>query len=376
MGMALDRTLQPDGYRSEGARMVFARAPMLMYWELTRACDLACRHCRAEANACRHPGELRADEIVEALAGALAFGNPLPHIVFTGGDPLKREDLFDVIGGARSLGYGVSLAPAATPLLTADALDRLAAAGIQTISLSLDGSTVGRHDSLRGIPGCFADTIAAARNVRAAGIPLQINTLVTEETAGDLPAIHRLVATLDVVRWSLFFLIGTGRGRALREIAPAHAERLFHWLFDLGRTSPFAIKTTEATHYRRVALNRMRRAGLGDEAIARTPEGRGFGIRDGNGILFISHTGDVSPSGFLPIVTGNVRETPIVDLYRGSDVFRRLRDVAQLKGKCGACEYADLCGGSRARAYARTGDELASDPLCLYVPAPGRVPVS
>jgi len=198
--MEQDRLLHSEGYRSKTARMVFDRAPMSVNWELTRACDLACRHCRAEAMDCRHPEELSATEILDVLDGASAFGRPLPHVVFTGGDPLNREDLFEVLPGSRALGYGVSLAPSGTPLLTRDAIDRLAGAGIQTTSLSRDGSRAGRHDSLRDVPGCLARRIAAAQDVRAAGIPLQINTLVTEETAGDLRAVYDLVATFGITR--------------------------------------------------------------------------------------------------------------------------------------------------------------------------------
>jgi radical SAM protein len=348
---------------------VFARGPQLVYWEMTRACDLACRHCRAEAIARRHPYELSTDDGRSMLEAALGFGAPLPHFVFTGGDPFKRADLFALIEHARALGLGVSLAPSGTPLLTRAAVERLAAAGIQTISLSLDGSNPERHDGFRGVPGCYDTTLRAADWIRAAGIPLQINTLVTGDSLADLPAIADLVGLLGAVRWSLFFLIPVGRGRqGLPQIDAVQAERLFRWLLDLGERVPFAIKTTEATHYRRVAVKRLRAAGLDDAAIARTPVGRGFGIRDGNGIMFVSHTGDVYPSGFLPLAAGNVRTTSLVELYRASPLFVRLRDTAALDGKCGRCEFADLCGGSRARAYAATGDSMASDPLCPYEP--------
>lgn len=347
---------------------VFAQAPLLIYWEVTRACDLACRHCRAEAVAVRHPGELSTEEGRAMLREARRFGDPPPHLVITGGDPLKRPDLWDLIAAAVELGFGVSLAPSGTVLLTQEVIGRLAAAGIQSMSLSLDGSTAERHDAFRGVPGCFDVTLQAARWVRQARIPLQINTLVTAETLEDLPDLYALLRGLDIMRWSLFFLISVGRGRLLREITPGQSERLFHWLLDLSRDAPFAIKTTEATHYRRVAVVRMRAAGMDDAAIARTPVGRGFGVRDGNGIMFVSHTGEVYPSGFLPLAAGNVRASSIVDLYRASPLFVRLRDVDRLTGKCGDCSFKAICGGSRARAYAWTGDEMGSDPLCPYQP--------
>ncbi len=349
-------------------RYVFDRAPMLVYWELTRACGLACRHCRAEAISARDPLELDTAECIGVLDGIAEFGRPLPHIVFTGGDPLRRPDLLTLIGAATARGIGSSLAPSATGELTADVLRAVRAAGTQAISLSIDGPTADLHDTFRRVPGTFATTLRAARDARAAGIAVQVNTLVTEDTVDDLPAIADLLPALDVMRWSLFFLIRVGRGAGLSEIAPARSERLFRWLLDLERTAPFQIKTTEAMHYRRVAVRRMEAAGLDRSAIAKTPVGRGFGVRDGNGIVFIAHDGAVHPSGFLPLVAGNVRDASLVEIYRTAPLFVRLRDASALGGKCGRCAYRAICGGSRARAYAWTGDPLASDPLCPYEP--------
>ncbi|MCS7171880.1 MAG: TIGR04053 family radical SAM/SPASM domain-containing protein [Armatimonadetes bacterium] len=349
-------------------RYVYNRAPLLVYWELTRACDLACRHCRAEAIPERHPLELSTQEGRRMLRDALAFGPPLPHWVFTGGDPFKRPDLAELVEEARALGFGVSLAPSATPLVTDAAIRRLARSGVQAISLSLDGSTPERHDALRGIPGCFERTLRLAHRIREEGIQLQVNTLVTASTLEDLPAIYERIWELGIVRWSLFFLVRVGRGQALEEVTPLQAERLCHWLLDLGARAPFAIKTTEAPHYRRVAFLRMRTRGLSEAAIASTPVGRGFGVRDGNGIVFVSHTGEVYPSGFLPLRAGNVREHSLVELYRHADLFVRIRDTGLLRGKCGRCPFREICGGSRARAHAHTGDPLESDPLCPYQP--------
>jgi radical SAM protein len=361
-----------EAVRAEQTGYAYDRAPMLVYWELTRACDLACAHCRAEAVIYRDPDELTTEEAHALLRQVLEFGPPLPHMVFTGGDPLKRPDLFPLIEEATRLGIGVSLAPSGTALLTHDAIRRLKAAGIQSMSLSLDGSSAERHDAFRGAPGCYEMTTRAAEWTIRKGIPLQINTLVTADTAGDLPAIYELLTSLAIERWSLFFLISVGRGTALHELDPASAERLMEWLYDLMQQSPFAIKTTEAPHFRRIALNRMRAAGLDGPQIRRTSVGRGFGIRDGNGIMFISRTGDVMPSGFLPLAAGNVRKTSLADLYRSSSLFTLLRQVSQFKDRCGRCEYNTMCGGSRARAFAHTGDFLASDPLCPYVPgSPG-----
>jgi radical SAM protein len=358
-----------EAVRAAQVGYVYDRAPMLLYWEMTGACDLACKHCRAEAVLERDPNELTTDEAKAMLQQVLDFGAPLPHVVFTGGDPLKRPDLCDLVAYATHIGIGASLAPAGTPLLTRDAIFRLRDAGVQSMSLSLDGSTADRHDMFRGVPGCFQTTINGIRWVAEAGLPLQVNTLVTDDTAADLPAIYALLTGYTIDRWSLFFLISVGRGTALRELDPASAESLMEWLYDLMQDAPFAIKTTEAPHFRRVALGRMKAAGWDGTQIRRSSVGRGFGIRDGNGIMFVSRTGDVTPSGFLPVPAGNVRHTRLADLYRSSPLFTSLRDVSRYGDRCGRCEFNATCGGSRARAFVHTGDFLASDPLCPYVPA-------
>jgi radical SAM protein len=355
-------SVRPEGY-------VFNRAPMLVYWETTLSCGLACRHCRAEANLEPGPDELSTPDGIRFLDRLTGFGRPYPHVVFTGGDPLRRPDLETLVEAATARGIGASLAPAATSLLTKERLTALRDAGIQTMSLSLDGSTPALHDGFRGVPGTFEGTLEGVRIAHEVGLPLQINTLVTDETLPDLPATYELMKTLGIIRWSLFFLISVGRGSALREISAGDGEKLDHWLYDLSKTSPFAIKTTEATHYRRVAIKRMQADGLDNAAILATSVGRGFGVRDGNGIMFVSSNGTVYPSGFLPLPVGNVRVDDPVTLYRTHPVFTGLRDVDQLKGRCGRCEYAEVCGGSRARAYAWTGDVLESDPLCPYVPS-------
>ena len=354
--------VKPDGY-------VYARAPMLVYWEMTNACGLACRHCRASAMPERSPLELSLEEGRRLLDDITGFGRPYPHVVFTGGDPLLRADLVELVEAATERGIGASLAPAATGLLTREALDRLKAAGIQNISLSIDGSTAKIHDGFRRVEGTFHRTLESARFAREAGLPIQVNTLITDETLPDLPRIYELLTTLDIMRWSLFYLISVGRGSDLREVSAVESERLNRWLYELSRSAPFQIKTTEAMHYRRLVIRAMQAEGRTREEIAATSVGRGFGIRDGNGIMFVNHDGAVYPSGFLPLAAGNVRTTSIVELYRSSAVFTSLRDPAQLKGRCGRCEFAQICGGSRARAFAWTGDPLESDPLCPYVPA-------
>ncbi|MGZ7100239.1 MAG: TIGR04053 family radical SAM/SPASM domain-containing protein [Candidatus Angelobacter sp.] len=347
-------------------RYDFTWNPMLVYWEMTQACKLACRHCRAEAMPDPHPLELTPIESLGLLHQIAAFGDPLPHLILTGGDPLSRKDLFPVIDEARALGLQVSITPSATPALTAEALGRLQSHGIQSLGLSLDGSNATRHDAVRAIAGCFDRTIDVAREAGRIGLPIQVNTLVAQESADDLPAIHELLKTFPVMRWSLFFLISVGRGKALQEVSPERAEEIMNWVLELVPGAPFAVKTTEAPSYRRLALNRMHASGRTAAEIKKSSVYRGFQIRDGHGIVFVSNQGDIYPSGFLPLRGGNVRTSSLVDVYRQAPLFQALHSPEHFRGKCGACEFSFVCGGSRARAFAQTGDALASDPLCLY----------
>ena len=346
--------------------------PVLVYWEITRACSLACRHCRAEAMAAPDPNQLTHDDSIKLLSQIAEFGRPLPHLILTGGNPLERADVFDLIDEARRLGLTVSITPSVTPGLTIEVLDRLKAHGIDSLGLSLDGSNAQRHEAVRGVEGCFAWTIQSARDAAALGFPIQVNTLVSEETLDDLPRIYELLKTLRIMRWSLFFLISVGRGKVLNAITPEQGEECMNWVYDLVQSAPFQIKTTEAPSYRRIALNRMKKMGMTGREIEQTSVYRGFGIRDGNGIMFISNDGLIYPAGFLPLAAGNVRRDHLVDIYRNSTFFRALHAPNEFRGKCGRCEYRAICGGSRSRAFAYTGDPLASDPICPYEPGPSQ----
>jgi MoaA/NifB/PqqE/SkfB family radical SAM enzyme len=288
----------------------------------------------------------------------------------TGGDPLRRGDLPELIAAATQRGIGVSLAPAVTPLLTRERILWMKEVGIQAISLSLDGSTAAYHDGVRMVPGTFDATLDALDTAAEAGLPVQVNTLVTATTAADLPAIFELLSQHTLQQWSLFFLISIGRGTELTELAPGDAERVLAWAQKVGRDASFRVKTTEAMQYRRLGAAALLRAGKTKEEVEAHPMARAFGIRDGNGIVFVSNLGDVTPSGFLPLAVGNVKERSLVELYRDDPLMRSLRDPDQFKGRCGVCEFHDWCGGSRARAYAWTGDPLESDPLCPYTPKP------
>ena len=345
----------------------YSRNPMLVYWEMTQACPLACRHCRAEAVSTAHPDELTHAESLDLLRQIAAFDTK-PHLILTGGDPLQRADIYDLIDEARRLGLTVSVTPAATAELTTEVFSKLKAHGIDSVGLSLDGSSAARHEAIRGVAGCFDWTIDAIRKAAQAGFPIQVNSLVSEETADDLPAIYELLKAHKIMRWSLFYLIAVGRGKELQPVTPERGEELMHWTHKLTETAPFAIKTTEAPSYRRVALNAMREAGFTGAEIEQTPVYRGFGIRDGHGIIFVSNQGHIYPAGFLPLTTGNVRVDNLVDVYRDSPIFQALHTPSTFRGKCGVCEYRTLCGGSRARAFAYTGDPLGSDPFCPYEP--------
>jgi AdoMet-dependent heme synthase len=336
-----------------GRRLLFPRAPRRVYWETTRACGLVCRHCRADAVSTPHPEELTAAEGLRLLDDLARFGRPLPHIVFTGGDPLERADLYDLIRHARGLGLGVSVAPSATPRLDADAIAALKAAGAQSISLSLDGASAAHQAAVRGVPGCYARTIEAAVEARMVGLPFQINTLVSAETVDDLGLIYEQTVKLGAARWSLFFLVTVGRGAVLEQITRERFRQVVEWLSSLPTTGGPIVATTEAPQLRRLQTERSNGARVA-----------GVGIRDGNGIMFVSHTGDIRPSGFLPLSAGNVRRDDVVTVYRTSSLFRRLRRPENFGGRCGSCRYRDVCGGSRARAFAASGDPCGEDPLC------------
>jgi radical SAM protein with 4Fe4S-binding SPASM domain len=339
---------------------VYDQNPSRVYWEITRSCDLACRHCRAEAAPFADPNELDTAAGIKLLT-QLATAKKELHVILTGGDPLKRADLFTLIETSRKLGMGVSVSPSGTPLLTDDAIDRLEAAGVEAISLSLDGSTAERHDSLRGVPGCMERTERAARRAAKVGLAFQVNSLVAAETVDDLPAIYERAKEWGATRWSLFFLVSVGRGTVLQPISAERCERLLEWLADRAAEPGPVVTTTEAPHFRRILAEHHLFAN-------KKAHHRGAGMRDGNGVMFISHDGDIYPSGFLPLLAGNVKEDDPLDVYRNSPLFRSLRATETFKGRCGDCEFRAICGGSRSRSYSANGDPLAEDPLCLYVP--------
>lgn len=348
----------------------FAKNPFIAIWEVTRACQLHCMHCRAQAQRHRDPRELTTDEGYKLIDEIAAMERPL--LVFTGGDPLEREDLFDFIHHAKQRGLEVAMTPSATPRVTRDVLTRAKEAGLTRCAFSLDGSTQAIHDRFRGTKGSFDLTIRALETLCELKMPIQVNTTVSRYNLNDLEHIADLVESYGTVLWSVFFLVPTGRGRSADMVDAQTTERVMQWLLEQGATRTFDVKTTAAPHYRRVVMQNAK-------AAADRSQHSGFqvqpsllraarGVNDGNGFVFISHIGEVFPSGFLPISAGNVRDVALAEVYRETELFRDLRDANRLKGKCGVCEFRTVCGGSRARAYAVTGDYLESDPACAYVP--------
>lgn len=369
---ALDRSIREISRTERATPLDYGRAPFLAIWEVTRACDLACIHCRASAIPSRDSDELTLEEARLLFERIHLMGTRL--LVLTGGDPVKRPDIFELIRSAKETGLDPSLSPSVTPLLTREALRKAREAGASAVSLSLDGGSARTHDDFRGVPGAFDRTLAAAMQVKEAGLELRINTTVTRRNLLDLRTISQLVEKAGARVWSVFFLVPTGRAEQALQITPGQCETVLRWLYDLSCAAPYRIKTTEAPHYRRVVLQAMaaKEGRPVADVMARTRSGKGRfmpGMNDGRGFVFISHRGDVYPSGFFPLPAGNVRKSGLESIYRDNVVFQALRRPDLLHGKCGLCGFRDVCGGSRARAFATSGDVLGEDPLCAYVPA-------
>ncbi|MGC9158240.1 MAG: TIGR04053 family radical SAM/SPASM domain-containing protein [Terracidiphilus sp.] len=365
----------------------YDESPFLAIWEVTQSCDLACKHCRAAAQPLAHPDELTTAE-GKALIDQIA-AMQIPIFVFTGGDPLKRQDVFDLVRYAAGKGVHVAVTPSATPLLTREAIFRFKEAGLVRLGISLDGSTAEIHDAFRGLSGTYARTIQAIEWANEAGIPIQVHTTISRHNAQDLDSLCALFEKLSIVMWNVFFLVPVGRGQLDDLLSGEEFEQVFAKIYELSQRVSFQIKTTEAMHYRRYLVQHNleeRKLGHGHahahgtapaayesgapsaDARTRTANWATRRVNDGKGFLFISHVGNVYPSGFLPIHAGNIRETPLAEIYREAPIFKALRDTSRLEGKCGACEFKEICGGSRARAYALTGDPLAQEPCCIYQP--------
>jgi AdoMet-dependent heme synthase len=342
----------------------FDHSPMLVFYEMTQACDLRCQHCRASAQPDCHPEELSPGQSRELVRELTRFAR-VPLLVLTGGDPLKRWDALGLVRYAVWEGVTVAMTPSATPLLTTDAIGELQRAGLARLAVSLDGANAFTHDTFRGVEGSYQRTLDAIRFARDAGLSVQVNTTVARHNVEQIGAIAELLAPMDIALWSVFFLIPTGRAQAEHRLSAEECEEVFAALQDQSLRRPYAIKCTEAPHYRRFLLQQAKAGAV--RTSARGP--RPVGTNDGRGVMFVGHTGEIYPSGFLPIRCGRFPQNSLVDVYRDSETFRRLRDADQLQGKCGRCEFRNVCGGSRARAYALTGNAMAEEPDCAYVPA-------
>jgi AdoMet-dependent heme synthase len=347
--------------------MNFDQAPMLVIWEVTQACDLACVHCRASAQGERNPSELTTEQGYRLLDEIRSFGEPL--MVFTGGDPLKRPDLYDLIRHSVKIGLRTNVTPSATPLLTNQAIDQFKEAGVTRMAISVDGHDAASHDDFRGVPGTFDRAMVALRHARDIGLDTQFQTTVTRRNMEHLPEIGEIVKDMRSKMWSLFFLIVTGRALENDDLRADEYEGVFNFMYELSKTAPFGVKTTEAMHYRRYVAQRIKAEhGVTENENAKGVAWRTAGVSDGKGFVFVSHQGEIFPSGFLPVTGGNVLQDSLTDVYRNSELFKTLRDTTLREGKCGICEYQKICGGSRARAFALTGDFLAEDPRCIYQP--------
>ena len=368
-------------------RLNFDRRPMLVFWEVTRACQLACKHCRASATMDPLPGELSTSEGFDLIDQVAGFGRPYPILVLTGGDCLLRPDLFELVAHAKGLGLPVALSPSVTPSLTPEMIERMVTSGISAVSISLDGALPATHDGVRGIPGHFEDTIKAITALSAAGLTVQVNTTVMRANLTELADVADLISRAGAHIWEVFFLVQVGRGVATDAITPTEHEDVCHFLYDAAQHG-FIVRTVEAPFFRRVVAARQagepvptsdlyeamsgRLVTLMGPATAR-PRAQTASTRDGKGILFVAYDGEINPAGFLPLPLGNVRDETIATIYRDDPLLRSIR-AAEFTGRCGRCEHADLCGGSRARAFAASGDPLGEDPACPYEPGGSPAP--
>ncbi len=343
----------------------FNARPFIIIWEVTRACALACRHCRASAELRRHPAELNFEQSLNLL-DQIERCRP-QTFVLTGGDPVRRPDLLPLIRYAHGKRIRVGLTPSATPDLLAQDFETIKNAGVARMALSLDGASRTTHDAFRGVPGTWDWTMEAIRRARQVDLEIQINTTFTRQNLPEWDAFVELMDKIRPALWSVFQLVPTGRGKTDDLLSSEEMEELFLRLYRHSLTAPYDIKTTEGHHYRRVVLQQSR-------DVSRLKGRAPLGINDGKGFVFVSHTGDIFPSGFLPVPAGNVKQDELLDVYRNHPQFQALRDPARLKGKCGRCEYKSICGGSRARSFAMTGDLFAEEPLCSYVPRREAVP--
>lgn len=403
--------------------------PRLVFWEVTKGCNLHCIHCRATATELSSPLDLptsKAREIIDQIA---AYSNPI--LVLSGGEPLYRRDIYDLAKLATERGLRVALATNGT-LVTKDVAEKIVGAGVKRVSISLDGADAQTHDTFRGIPGAFEAAVYGLRNLKQLGMQVQINMTIARHNADQLPAVLELAKTLGADALHTFLLVPVGCGvdiAAEQMVAPEEYERMLHWFYDQSLEGGIELKATCAPHYFRVV--RQRRAEERREAAKQgapsfagkgaapqsvigpvdmampgstgiiinknrelagvptahpplagkgaEPQGHPGGHPDGmnamtkgclagTGVCFISHEGEVFPCGYLPVIAGDLKQQTFGDIWEKSVTFEQLRDTGNLKGKCGCCEFRNVCMGCRARAFAATGDMMDEEPFCVYQP--------
>ncbi len=365
-----------SAHHSDYSSHDFGANPLMFYYEVTLACDLACKHCRASAQELPAPGELSTEQAKSLIDQIAAFPRK-PSLVFTGGDPLKRPDLCELIRHAEAAGLSMALTPSATPLATFEAFEQVHQAGIRRLGISLDGVDAATHDAFRGVSGSFDRTMQMLDYARRLHLGVQVNTTITRRNVAQIDALADLLRSQQIAMWSVFFLVPVGRGIEEERIQPEEYETVFERLWHHARHQPYAVKTTEAPHYRRFVLERGGNPLAGPEDSAAPHSHRApLGVWDGRGIMFVSHIGEIYPAGFLPVCCGRFPQDSVIDAYQKHPVFLALRDPDRFKGRCGICEYRYVCGGSRARAYAVTGDYLEAEPDCVYIPKKGRAVIS
>lgn len=339
----------------------------MIAWEVTRACNLDCVHCRAAAINEPPPGEWTTEEAYDFIDQVASFAKPV--IILTGGDPMMREDIWDIAAYGTKKGLRMVMSPNGT-LITPETPAKMKESGIMRVSISLDGSNPEIHDAFRRVPGAFEGAVRGISILREAGIGYQINTTVTKHNLADLDNMLELVTDLGAEAWHVFLLVPTGRAKDMKdeEITPQQYEETLNWLYEVQRDAKIYVKPTCAPHYYRIYRQRAREDGLPVEPRTQGFEAMTRGCLGGITFMFVSHMGDAYPCGYLEAHAGNVREEGVEKVWKESPVFNRLRNYALLEGRCGACEYVRVCGGCRARANAIHGDYMAEEPYCVYEP--------
>ena len=364
--------------------------PRVVAWESTLACNLACIHCRAHAQTEPDPNELNTDEVKAVIDDMASFGSPI--FIISGGEPLMRPDVLEIASYARERGLIPALSPNGT-LIDRPMAREIRKAGVSRISVSIDGPNAASHDAIRGVSGAFDAAVEGIANCRAEDVAFQINTTVIRHNLTQLEGIQQWVTQQGAAAWHLFMLVPTGRGSTDDAISAAEYEELLGWIYAQAGQSLVPMRVTCGPQFMRLVAqrggappagierarrHRERQGANGNRAVqqngARHPVsghpggGTSRGCMAADGYCFVSRSGEVYPCGYLPLSGGNVRDRSLQEIYQESNLFKSLRDLGRLEGRCGPCEYRGVCGGCRARSFASTGNILGQDPLCVYEP--------